>query len=70
MNAPGFKMIALISQIESIEGERVGSHRQVKANIQTQTEVTVPSVSDPGWHNSQGRPGLPLKLVWHPMQSY
>ena len=30
----------------------------------------VPSVGDPGWHNSQERPGLPLVSVWHPMQSY
>ena len=30
----------------------------------------VPSVGDPDWHNSQDRPGLPLKPVWHPMQSY
>ena len=28
------------------------------------------SVGDLGWHNSQGRPGLPLESVWHPMQSY
>ena len=28
------------------------------------------SVSDPDWHNSQGTPGLPLKSVWHLMQSY
>ena len=30
----------------------------------------VPSVGDPDWHNSLGRPGLPLESVWHPMQSY
>ena len=30
----------------------------------------VQSVSDPDWHNSRGRPGLPLKSVWHPMKSY
>jgi len=28
---------------------------------------TVPSDGDPDWHNSQGRPGLPLESVWQPM---
>ena len=30
----------------------------------------VPSVGDPGGHNSQRRPGLPLESVWHPVQPY
>ena len=29
-----------------------------------------PSVGDPDWHNSHGRPGLPLETFLHPMQSY
>ena len=28
------------------------------------------AVSDPDRHNSQGRPGLPSKSVWHSMQSH
>ena len=27
-------------------------------------------VGDPNWHDSLGRPGLPLESAWHPMQSY
>ena len=44
----------------------VGSRRRLKANIQTQRAL----IGDPYWHNSQGRPGLPLESVCHPMQSY
>ena len=68
--------MAVISRIEFIGGGWVGgvsggggwvkSGRRVKANFRG----VVQSVSDPDWHNSQGRPGLPLESVWHPMQSY
>ena len=65
-----FKVVfltALVSWIEFIGGGQwgwVGSHRQAKANIQGSA---VPSVGNPDWHNSQGRPDLPLESVWHPM---
>ena len=56
---------------------QIVSRRRAKANIQKQMTVhsdindsTVPSVGDPDWHNSQGRPGLPLESVWHSIQSY
>ena len=49
----------------------VGSRRQTKANIREQAAVMhVPSVGYPDRYNSQGRPDLPLKSIWHPMQSY
>ena len=63
--------MAVISRIESIGGEQaVGAgeepYRWAKAN----THKWQCCAGDPNWHNSLGRPGLPLKSVWHPMQSY
>ena len=54
----------VISPMESIGGQ-MGSQRRAKAN-----GSAVPSVGDQDWDNSQGRPGLLLESVWHPMQSY
>ena len=66
--------MAAISLIESIGGgwgrRGVGSHRRAKSKHSNTNGSAVPSVSDPGWHNSQGRPGLLLESVWHPMQPY
>ena len=69
--------IAAISQIASIgvsgqmewEMKQVGSPRPVKVKHSDTNNSAVPSISDLHWHNSQGRPGLLLKAVWHPMQS-
>ena len=50
---------------------QVGSRRWAKANIYMQTAVLCHQYIDGlDWHNSQGRPGLLLESVWHPMQSY
>ena len=63
-------LMSVIMWIESIGGGwggqwgRVGSCRQAKAN---RNGSDVPSVGDPDWHNSNGRPGLPTESVWHPM---
>ena len=48
----------------------MGSHRRAKVKHLNTNGSAVPSVDDQSWHNSQGRPGLPLESVWHPMQSY
>ena len=50
-------------------GGRWGAVGGLKQHSNSKGSV-LPSVSDPDWHNSQGRPGLPLESVWHPMQSY
>ena len=72
--------MAVISRIESIGGGRVGGEWggggggwKAKGGLKQHSNTNgsaVPSVGDPDWHNSLGRPGLPLESVWHPMQSY
>ena len=50
-------------------GGRLGAVGGLKQTFKLKGSVLL-SVSDLDWHNSQGRPGLPLESVWHPMQSY
>ena len=40
-----------------------------KPTIQTQTAAVL-LVCDMKWHNSQGRPTLPLEQVWYLIQFY
>ena len=54
--------MVVISRIEPIGGGRVRGGWG--------GECCAISIGDPDWLNSQGRPGLPLESVWHPMQSY
>ena len=56
--------MAVLSQIEFIGGEWMGGGGlgAVVKNSNPNGNA-VPSVGDPDWHNSQGRPGLPLELL-------
>ena len=48
----------------------VGNLHCLSCKHSTTIGSAVPLVGDPDWHNSLGRPGLPLESVWHHMQSY
>ena len=81
-----FFWTAVITRIESIGGGRVGGGwggREVggdrggweaedglKQTLKHKWPCYAINIGDPDWHNSLGRPGLPLESVWHPMQSY
>ena len=64
-------LTVVISLIESIGGGVGGGGRwEAVSGLKQALKHKGQCCTNPYWHNSQGKPGLPLESVWHPMQPY